>query len=117
MRPPCALHPFFSCVGIKSRDGSRNCEEEKIVDQSIAAFVCAPLRIVPRALLSRSGSSCTRAPHLVLLSRLRAAMAMARSCDSDNAPQKRVHNAYADLRGTSSPRCTAPGCLKDDSVQ
>ena len=48
---------------------------------------CAPLRIVPRALLRRSGSSCTRAPRLVLLSRLRAAMVMAHSCDSDNAPR------------------------------
>ena len=74
------------------------------MDQSIAAFVCAPLRIVPRALLSRSGSSCTRAPHLVLLSRLRAAMAMARSCDSDNAPQKRVHNASRTRTCAAPPR-------------
>ena len=75
---------------------------------------CAPLRIVPRALLRRSGSSCTHAPRFVLLSRLRAAMVMAHSCDSDNAPRtspQRVRG-LADLRGTSSPRCTAPWVSK-----
>ena len=80
--------PLHSLVWVKKVGTVAGIERKKRSWTSpLQHLFCAPLRIVPRALLRRSGSSCTRAPRLVLLSRLRAAMVMAHSCDSDNAPR------------------------------